>query len=756
MRYLAVPFLAAALTVMAQPPGVVRVGALPDGGFLLNSGWRIHPAGRQIPLGTLPMSSALTRDGKYMLALNGGYDPPSISVIDTSTAREISRTPVPDAWLGMAFSPDERHLWVGGGSKACLYEFSFSTGGELKMVRALPLMEGAPGSRDFIGDVAVSPSGLLYAADVFNNRILVADPKSGKVTAKLQTGRRPYQIVFAPDGKSFFVTSWADGTLYQHETDNGYRMNAVRLGAHPTGVVLSDRKVETAPGEEAPGWTFRLFVAAANTNNVYVVGVNGTNAQLIETINVAASRMQPLGMTPSALALNPAQTRLYVVCSDSNAAAVVNIEDSLSDVEGFVPTGWYPTSAKVWKDGALAVLNGRGGGSRPDKEGKALSLQTGSLSIIPASALARLDDLTQQAIGDSPYRDDLARAALIPPGNPIPPNDETSSPIEHVIYIVRGNRSYDQVLGDAGKGAGDPALTTFGEKVTPNQHKLAREFVLFDNFYSNGDAGADGLNWTMAAIASDYTQKLGPASESGRRRVFDFFDGSEPAAIPPAGYLWTNASARGLSLRNYGNFVTNRPAGETQQVGPVHDGTLDRVTNKNYRGFDLDYPDVERAKAFLADLKSFEETNDMPKLILMRLPNDQTYGGASGKLSPRSLVADNDLALGQIVEAVSHSKFWKSTAIFVVESSAEGGADHIDSHRSPLFVISPYVQRGIVDSTFYNTASVLRTMELILGLRPMTQFDAAATPLWRAFTGNPVLTPYDAAKPEVSLTERNP
>lgn len=758
MKNALIPILFAAVSAFGQTDGAARVGPTPGGGFLLNSGWRIHPAGRQIPLDTMPMSSLLTRDGKYLLVLNGGYNPPSISVIDTAAERELSRTPVPDAWLGMAFAPDERLLWVGGGSKACIYEFSFSPNGELKATRAFPLTEAAPEPADFIGDVAISPDGAwLYAADLFHDRILVVSPKTGKVNAKVQTGRRPYRILFAPDGKSFFVTSLADGTLYQHETDNGYRMNAVRLGAHPTDMVLNDRKPEVQPGEEAPTWDFRLFVAAANTNNVYVVGVNGTNAQPMETIHVATSPMQPLGMTPGALALNAAKTQLYVVCSDANAIAVVNVEETRSDVIGFVPTGWYPTAIKALKNGTLAVLNGRGSGSHPNLDGRALGAQTGSASVIPPFDLAKLNDFTQQVLEDSPYRDDLARAARIPPGNPVPPNDEATSPIEHVIYIVKENRGYDQILGDLGKGASDSSLATFGEKVTPNQHKLAREFGLFDNFYSSGDSGADGLNWSDAAIAPDYVQKMWPNSEAGRRRSFDY-DGGEPAALPPAGYLWTNALARGISIRNYGFFVTNQPHGgaQSEEISRVRDSMLDPVTDKNYRGFDLDYADTDRAKAFIADLKSFEAANNMPKLILMRLPNDATYGKMAGKPSPRAMVADNDYALGQIVEAISHGKFWRNTAIFVVESNAQGGLDHVDSHRSPAFVISPYSRRGALDSTLYNTASVLRTIELITGLRPMTQFDAAATPMWSAFTGDAVLTPYDVEKPQVSLTERNP
>jgi hypothetical protein len=321
---------------------------------------------------------------------------------------------------------------------------------------------------------------------------------------------------------------------------------------------------------------------------------------------------------------------------------------------------------------------------------------------------------------------------------------------------VKENRTFDQVLGDMKEGNGDASLVLFGEQITPNHHKLAREFVLLDNFYVNSDVSADGHNWATAAIAPDYVQKMWPNSYAGRRRLYDY-EGQEPAALPPAGYLWTNA-ATSLDIRNYGYFVNNRksPAADGAQVESVRDPVLRKVTNRLYRGFDLDYPDVERAKVFLRDLAAFESSGNMPRLIFMRLGNDHTAGTTPGKIAPLSSVADNDYALGMIVEGVSRSRFWPGTAIFVLEDDAQNGPDHIDSHRSPAFVVSPYVRRHAVDSSMYNTASVLRTIELILGLNPMTHFDAGARPMHAAFQAMPDLAPYTAEKPRVPLDQRNP
>ncbi len=771
--------LLSAAALQAQQPSTpagdtVRVGPRPDGSFLLNSGWRIKPAGKQIALDTLPMASLPTPDGRSLLVLNGGYNPPSISVIDVASEAETSRTPVPDAWLGMALSRSGDKLWVGGGSKASIYEFSVS-GGTLKAERTYVVTE-APAFQDFIGDVALSPDGRsLFACDVFRNRIDVIDVESGKVVHKFATGRRPYRIMFAPDGKTFLVTSWADGTLYQHDTATGYRMNALRLGSHPTDMVWSTRKPEQASAEEREAYDARLFVAAANTNNVYVVGLKGSSLSAIETINVADSPRHPLGMTPSGLALNAAQTRLYVACSDANAVAVVNVEDAQSVVTGFLPTGWYPTAVRVLKDERLVVLNGKGARSYANPAGPSPvrraapyeagtngaqyvgRMQTGSASVIAPFDSAKLREYTREVLAESPYDDNMLDRLEVPAGNPVPGNVGGRSPIQHVIYILKENRTYDQVLGDIGKGESDASLALFTDKVGPNHHKLAREFVLFDNFYVNADVSADGHNWSDAAIAPDYVEKMWPSTYAKRRNHYDF-EGGEPAGLPAAGYLWTNALAADIPIRNYGHFVTNAGRGQQDgvQVAAVKDPALEAVTNKLYRGFDLDYPDVERVKVFLNELKSFEASNNMPKLIMLRLGNDHTYGASPGKLSPLSLFADNDYALGLLVEAVSHSKFWGSTAVFVLEDDAQNGPDHIDSHRSPVFVLSPYTRRGTVDSTMYNTTSVLRTIELLVGLHPMTHFDAGATPMWRAFAATPVMTPYDAVKPGVALDERNP
>ena len=763
-----IAILLAAALLCSQPAPREQVGPLAGGGFLLNSGWRLEPAGKQVPLSTFPMSTALSPDGRYLLVLNGGYLPPTVTVLEAATGRETSHTPVADGWLGLTFSPKGDRVYVGGGSRSAVYEFSFANGA-LEATRTFTVVPaGKRTVEDFIGDVALTPDGrLIYAADLYRDSLVVINPQSGMVIDRVKTGRRPYRILFHPDGKSFFVTSWTDGAVGHYDTATGSQLANVRLGPHTTDMVWRPGKSESTEGEAPEGetpWAARLFIAAANTNSVYTLGVSESkDLRLVETINIAMTPRQPAGMTPSGLALSPDLKRLYVVCSEANAVAVADVSGEHSHVDGFIPAGWYPTAARTLPNGTLVVLNGRGGGSHANPHGPNPArrpepvhaggaaveyvgrIQTGTASFIEAFSEEQLQAYTKTAIDNSPYRDEKLQMP-----NPFPP-------IEHIIYIVKENRSYDQVLGDIKEGNGDASLVLFGENVTPNQHKLARQFVLLDNFYVNSDVSADGHCWSTAAIATDYIQKMWPNSYANRRNTYDYEE-QEATDAPPAGYLWTSAAEKGISIRNFGYMAENKAkaAPDGTQVELVRDPVLKSVTNRYYRDFDLDYTDVDRVKVFLQEFAEYEKSGEMPHLIFMRLGNDHTHGTQAGKVAPLSMVADNDYALGTLVEAVSHSRFWGSTAIFVLEDDAQNGPDHVDSHRSPAYVISPYVKHHAVDSSLYNTTSMLRTMELMLGLRPMTQFDAAARPMSAAFQAAADPAPFVVEKPRVPLDDRNP
>uniref|UniRef100_Q01S46 40-residue YVTN family beta-propeller repeat protein n=1 Tax=Solibacter usitatus (strain Ellin6076) TaxID=234267 RepID=Q01S46_SOLUE len=762
-------FLLLVALLSSQPSPREQVGPLPGGSFLLSSGWRVDPVGRQVPLDTFPMSSALSPDGKYLLVLNGGYKPPTVSVIDTASGSVTGSVPVTDGWLGLAFAPKGDMVYVGGGSQASVFEFAFANGKLIPARTFLTVPKEQRADADFVGDVALSPDGrLIFAASLYRDSITVINPQSGMVIAQFKTGRRPYRILFHPDGKSFFVSHWADGTVGQYDTAGGSLMGSpTRVGAHASDMVWHSGAAEAADGQP-PAYTARIFVAAASTNNVFAVGVSpGKELTVVESINLAMTPRQPLGMTPSALGLSPDGKRLFVACSDANAAAVIDISQSLSRVEGFIPTGWYPTAVRPLAGGTLVVLNGKGlrsfpnaeNGPNPSKRPSPVHagepaplavqfvgrMQTGTASWIDAFTPEQLNAWTAKTLANSAYTD-----AKLDIPNPLPK-------IEHVIYIVKENRTYDQVLGDMKEGNGDAKLVLFGENVTPNLHKLAREFVLLDNFYVNSDVSADGHNWTTAAIAPDYVQKMWPNKYANRRKLYDFEE-QDPLSVPPAGYLWTNAVTAGVTVRNFGYMVNNRAGakpGEPQITG-VRDPVLARLTNPMYRGFDLDYPDVERVKVFLGELAENEKTGNMARLTVMRLGNDHTSGTAAGKVAPLAAAADNDYAVGMLVEGLSKSRFWNNTVILIVEDDAQNGPDHVDSHRSPGFVISSWTKRHTVDGTMYNTTSMLRTIEYLLGLRPMTSFDAGARPMSTVFLSQPNPAGYTAEKPRIALDERNP
>jgi len=679
---------------------IILMSALPlmaqDGGTLLASGWRLRPAGVETPLSTLPMSAAVSPDGKYVLVLNGGLEPPSISVLEAATGRETSRTPVADAWLGLAFSPKGDRVYVGGGSQSAVFEFNFSAGA-LAPARTFPVVpKDKRTARDFIGDVTFDPAGhLLYAADLFRDSIVVINPQSGTVTERFATGRRPYRLLFHPDGKSLFVSSWADGAVYRHETSNGALIDKIRLGAHPTDMVWRTGQPSDEASPAKPSWVARLFVAAANTNNVYVVGV--TEAQdlaVIETINVSMTAWQPAGMTPSALALTPDGNRLYIACSDANAIAVADVSQAFSRPMGFIPTGRYPTAVRVLAGNRLVVLNGLGD----------------SASFLAAPDEEQLAAYSETVLENTPYRDTMLEDAGTGANSPIPARPGDPSPIAHVVYIVT-------------EGGADRT-----EQSAPNRAKLAREFASLEDFHALGDGVAAGQSWSTAAIVSDFVQKMAP--NRARLHMDDGeFEGVEPAAVPPSGYLWTNAGMAGVTLRNYGYFVSNRPANEVAggiQIQAVRDPVLNQGTDPHYRGFDPAYPDVDRARAFLADLAAFDKAGRMPQLMILRLANDGVPAG----------VTDNDAALGTIVEGISHSSAWPSTAIFIVDAGGK--------NRLPALIVSPYVKRGAADHTASSTLSVLRTLELILGLRPITTFDAGAPPLAPIFQNQPDPRHYQA------------
>ncbi|MCS6951911.1 MAG: bifunctional YncE family protein/alkaline phosphatase family protein [Bryobacterales bacterium] len=658
--------------------GLLLAGLLlgqPEPGTLLPDGWRLRPAGRETPLDTLPMAATATPDGRYLLVLHSGTNPASVAALATSDGSELSRITLPDAWLGLALDPKGTHVYAGGGAEAAVFELSL-TAGRLAWSRTFPLVpRDRRTARDFAGDVAVSPDGrLLYVAELFQNTIAVLNPQTGMVVERFRTGRRPFRILFHPDGKSLFVTSWADGSLFHHEAESGRLIERLRLAAHPTDMIWAPPAPSEAGGEASLA---RIFVAASNTNSIQVVGVTDSKElRLLESVNLAFGARQPAGMTASALALDANRRRVFVACSGANALAVVDIRESLSRVVGYIAAGWYPVALRVLPQGTLVVLNAR----RTDRGG-------GSASWIAPLEEEQLFEHSVTVLDNTPYRDSLLEEEEAP----------EASPVAHVVYVLR----------QTGRG--------------PNCEKLAREFALLERVYASGPGRLGGLYRALAGIAPHFLELYLPGCEAGRRAYA--CDGDDPAAVPPAGYLWTNAAAAGISLRNYGFFVVNRTrsAPDGTRIETVRDAILKPVTDLRYPGLGPDSSDAERAMAFLEDLRTWEKQGSLPRLLLVRL---------SGRDEP------DDVALGRIIEGLSHSRFWPRMAIFVAALGLDGDGWAL--------VASPYARRGFADPAPYSVASLLRTIQLFLGLRPMTHFDAAAPPLLSVFQGEPDTRPYTA------------
>jgi DNA-binding beta-propeller fold protein YncE len=768
-------------------------GIQPDGAVRLPTQWFLRPVGRQFVVGDFPVNIALSPGGKFAAVLHCGNGQHEVIVLEVPSGRLVSRAALEEAFYGITFSKDGAKLFCSGAGRELVHAFAFRNGYlsdheefRLRDVAARGIPSGLACSAD---------AGTLYVANVWAHSISIVD-LAAKTVAELPLGTNaaasaPRELPPPSTEDEAAISKRAEALLDQTNPEDPFPYACaldeprgrlyVSLWAQASVAVIdtSARKILTRwPTEEHPNEMLlsksgkRLFVANANRNTVTVLDTD--TGKPLETLVAELKPDSPPGSTPNSLALSPDEEILFVANANINAIAVFDVTTpGRSRSLGFIPVGWYPTSVRVPPNGRhLIVANGKGliskanrHGPEPGGKGPATvreyiaGLMDGTVSVIDLPSgekfLEQMKRHTAQAYRCLPVPEEQTRAAARA-DNPIPISHGGPTPIKYCLYIIKENRTYDQVLGDLPQGNGDPSLCLFPERITPNHHKLAREFVLLDNFYVEGEVSADGHEWTMGAYATDFVEKTWPLSY-GHNKLKKFpypAEGNFDLARPAGGYLWDRAKEAGVSYRSYGEFVRNGKT--TNDPGTARVAALKGQFDPWFRSFDMDYPDVLRARRYLSELRRFEQEGEMARLQIIRLPNDHTSGTATNKPTPIAAVADNDLALGMVVEAVSRSKFWPQTAIFVVEDDAQNGPDHVDAHRTIAYVISPYTKRGFVDSTMYSTASMLRTMELILGLRPMSQFDAAAMPMYHSFTSKPDLRPYVALPATVDLNERNP
>jgi YVTN family beta-propeller protein len=754
--------VSAALVVVAQkaPPRPPMPGQISPGTTLLPNGWTISPAGQHITVGHLPLSMVQSPDGRYLIISNDGNGKPALTVLDLKNFNIKDKIAVDHAWLGLVWHPDGRRLYSSAGAQNAVNELLYARE-RLTLGNMYPLgrPQAAASEHSFIGGLAVSPDGhWLYAAEVLGKAVSFVDLQKGRVRQTVDLTAEAYTCVVSADGRTLYVSLWGGAKVLMFDATTMAATGEIAVGEHPNAMVLSKDGA-------------RLFVACANTNAVWVVDLASRSAR--EQISVALFPNSPAGTTPNALDLSSDGATLLVANADNNNVAVVDVsKPGASQVKGFIPTGWYPTAVMFdRRDGHnIFILSGKGLTSLPNPRGPqpgigyadgqySGSMLTGAVSIVPTPDEATLKAMTKRVYDISAYTD---AKRLTPTGaplaSPIPRKVGDPSPIKYVFYVIRENRTYDQILGDLERGNGDPNLALFGESITPNAHAIAREFVVLDNFYVDAEVSYDGHAFSMGAYATDIVQKMWPPNYANRGGLYLSEGGWEMRtqygniAAPAEGYLWDYAKRAGLTVRSYGEFCEWERRGQTVRAAVP---SLVGLVSPTFPPWDLSVPDARRADVFLQEFREFETNGQLPRLTIVKLPNDHTSGTSPGAFTPRSMVADNDLALGRIVEAISKSRYWKECAIFVLEDDAQNGPDHVDAHRSEAYVISPFIKRQSVDSTMYSTSAMLRTIELILGLPPMSQYDAASTPMYNAFQATPVLTGYALRPARVPTDERN-
>jgi len=734
----------------SAPPTTSSVpGALADGTTLLPNGWKLAPAGRHLKTGSLPLNIAISPDGRYAVTTNNGINKPSLTVVDVANWTVKSTMVVDGAWYGLVWHPDGTKLYAAGAAQNNVQEFTFADG-TLTRARAFALPAAA--GETFTGGLSISPEGrTLFATRVFAMTLSSIDVASGTVTRTVPLPSEPYTTQPSADGQVVYVSLWGGNAVQVFAASTLALIREMPAGDHPNAMALSpDGK--------------RLFVSCGNSSAVWVFDTFSGDA--IEQISSSLYPEAPPTSTPNSVALSPDGRTLLIANADNNAVAVVDVSNGArSFVDGFIPTGWYPTGAVFSRDGKqILIINGKGLSSAVSTGGIGMEMRLmGDVSSVPVPDRTTLAEFTRKVVSLSPYTDATRmRPAGIPVGSPVPQFVGGASPIKHVFYVIRENRTYDQVLGDLTEGNGDPRLTIFGRDVTPNAHALAQGFVVFDNFYVDADVSYNGHAYSTAAYSSDFVERMWQTVTANRGGLYLAEGGGfmrsafGNLSAPPAGYIWDYAARANVSVRSYGEFVEHRSrsvAGDVVAVASVPG--LNGLVAPSYAGWDLDITDAKRVDNWLVEFRQFEASGTLPRLNIIRLPNDHTAGTKAGSPTPRAMVADNDAALGRLVDTISSSVYWKDSAVFVVEDDAQAGPDHVDSHRSVLLVASPFARRNVVDHTFYTTSGVLRTMELILGLAPMSQYDAGATPMFNAFVGTPNLTPYARLAARVPTDERN-
>jgi YVTN family beta-propeller protein len=738
----------ASIGAKAQPPDQVEAKRV-----RLPNGWSLTPAGSSLPLGDLPLNMAVSASGKYIAVTNNGQSVQSIQLIDPFSSRILDIAIVSKAWYGLKFTRDEKYLYAAGGNDNWILKYELKKN-KLILADSISLGKKWPEKIWPAGIEIDEERNLLYAVTKENNSLYLLDIRSKKVLWQYILDADAYACVLSPDKKTLYISCWGCDKVLLFDTKKQILEGYITVGDNPNELLL------TKNGNY-------LFVANANDNSVSVIDTK--KKRVLETLNTALYPSAPPGSTANGLALSRDEKTLYAANADNNCLAVFDFSrPGYSKSKGFIPTGWYPTNVKVIGN-RIFVANGKGFNSLANPYGpnptrrredviyqggdksKPIEVQyigglfKGTMSIINVPSEKQLAIYSRQVYINTPYTRNAELNAKGEPGNPIPMKVGAPSPIKYVFYIIKENRTYDQVLSDMPGGNGDTSLLLFGEKITPNQHKLAGEFVLLDNFYCDGEVSADGHNWSMGAYATDYLEKTWPTSYGGRGGSY-VAEGNRPAANNKGGFIWDHCNRNKVSYRTYGEFADNYKP----NLPVLKDHYCPFFT-----GWDMGTRDTTRFYQWKKDFDSLLSVGAVPAFNSIRFGNDHTEGLRKGKPTPFAHVADNDLAVGLFVEYLSHSPIWKESVVFILEDDAQNGPDHVDAHRSTAYLAGGFVKRSFVDHSMYSTSSMLRTIELILGMPPMTQYDAAAEPMWRCFNANADVRPFTSLPSNINLADKN-
>ena len=724
---------------------------------LLPNGWSITPIGKNIGLGDLPLNMVISNNKKWMAVTNNGQSIHCIQLIDIAKAQIVDSMLIPKAWYGLAFSSNDQSHYVSGGHDNRVNRYVINNS-KLQLVDSFILGKPWPNAIGTAGlDVDESVHNKLFVVSKEAKSLYVFDLGTKKLISQLRLGAEAYACKLSLDKKVLYISLWGDKKVLVYDIGNSKISAEIAVGDHPNEMLLNKK------GDY-------LFVANSQDNTVSVIDTK--NNTVVETLSAALYPASPSGSTSNGLALSEDQKTLYIANADNNCLSVFDVSViSKSKSKGFIPVGWYPTNVKVVGK-QVYVLNGKGltsyanpfGPNPVNKKQVVLShaadstkpvdvqyigsLMKGSLSIFVEPSKSQLTIFSKAVYKNTPYTKNKELNAEGEAGNPIPMKVGDQSPIKYVFYIIKENRTYDQVLGDVKTGNGDTSLVLFGDHVTPNQHKLVRDYVLLDNFYVDAEVSADGHNWSMGAYANDYVEKNWPANYGGKGGAHGS-SASLKIGNNKDGFIWDFCAKNKVSYRSYGEFV-----GDDFGARPRLESLKGHAAA--FAPYGLGVKDTLRFRQWQKDFDSLIAVQAVPKFNTIRMGNDHTEGMRVGSPTPYAHVADNDLAVGMLIDHLSKSNIWKESVVFILEDDAQNGPDHVDAHRSPAYVVGPYVKRSFVDHTMYTTSGMLRTMELILGLPPMTQYDAAATPMWRSFTSKPDLTVFNHLPANINLNERNP